>query len=114
SDPCASEVLVKACRDFGFFYLVNHGVTEELMKAVFDQSKAFFSLPLEDKRLVLADKNNRGFTPMYEEILDPANQSVGDTKEGYYIRREVEAGSEEATRPLEGPNRWPPEELLPG
>jgi len=47
-------------------------------------------------------------------VLDPAKQRVGDTKEGFYIGREVAAGSQEAALPLHGPNVWPPEALLPG
>lgn len=70
----------QACKDYGFFYLENHGIPEELMREVFRQSKAFFSLELEDKMTVKADKNNRGYTPMHEEILDPSNQAMGDTK----------------------------------
>lgn len=50
------------------------------MREVFEQSRAFFSLPLEDKMTVMADKNNRGYTPMYEEVLDPDSQARGDTK----------------------------------
>ncbi len=50
------------------------------MDEVFRQSKAFFSLGIDDKLAVKADKNNRGFTPMHEEILDPAKQIKGDTK----------------------------------
>lgn len=50
------------------------------MGEVFRQSKAFFSLGISDKLAVKADKNNRGFTPMHEEILDPARQIKGDTK----------------------------------
>lgn len=71
---------MQACKDYGFFYLENHGVPEEVMRQVFQQSRAFFSLPLEDKLQVKADKNNRGYTPMHEEVLDPANQAKGDTK----------------------------------
>lgn len=71
---------MQACKDFGFFYLENHGVSEEVMAEVFRQSKAFFSLAISDKLAVKADKNNRGFTPMHEEILDPAKQAKGDTK----------------------------------
>ncbi|CAN0111607.1 unnamed protein product [Scytosiphon promiscuus] len=63
---------------------------------------------------VKADKNNRGYTPMHEEILDPKNQTKGDTKEGYYVFREIDADSADATKPLTGPNQWPSEELLPG
>lgn len=74
----------QACRDFGFFYVENHGVSEEVMDEVFRQSKAFFSLGIEDKMSVKADKNNRGFTPMHEEILDPSMQVKGDTKVGVW------------------------------
>lgn len=54
---------------------------------------------------------------MEEEILDPETQAIsgrGDTKEGYYIGREIEKDSEEALKPLHGPNQWPSEDLLPG
>ncbi len=47
------------------------------------------------------------------QVLDPENQSRGDTKEGYYIGREVSAESEEARAfPLHGPNQWPDEAAL--
>jgi isopenicillin N synthase-like dioxygenase len=49
------------------------------------QSRLFFELPLEKKREVEADHLNRGYTPFQEEVLDPDQQSIGDTKEGYYI-----------------------------
>lgn len=50
------------------------------MHEVFEQSKAFFALPLEEKLAMLVDKNNRGYTPMNDETLDPGNQAKGDTK----------------------------------
>ena len=43
---------------------------------------------------------------------DPARQKTGDTKEGYYIGREVEPGSAEHGLPLRGPNNWPDEAAL--
>jgi isopenicillin N synthase-like dioxygenase len=61
------------------------------------------------KRLYKADENNRGWNPLGEETLDPEHQTRGDTKEGYYIGREVPAGSAEAKLPLHGPNVWPNE-----
>ncbi|GFY89433.1 hypothetical protein Acr_06g0013730 [Actinidia rufa] len=48
--------LKKACQDWGFFMLVNHGVPESLMKAVLDGCKEFFNLPMEEK-MKLADKD---------------------------------------------------------
>ena len=98
--------------------------------------------PLDEKRKVHANALNRGYTPFEEETLDPAGQSKGpslsthspthppthpgssfqppsppppgDTKEGYYIGREISASSEEAQLfPLHGPNQWPDPLLLP-
>ncbi|OMO59603.1 Isopenicillin N synthase [Corchorus capsularis] len=96
---CFSQI---ACLDHGFFYLVNHGVEEELIKKVFEQSKKFFSLPVEEKNK-LSVKNHRGYTAMYFEKLDTSLSSKGDSKESFYI----------------GPlrenhlNQWPSEEDLP-
>jgi isopenicillin N synthase-like dioxygenase len=39
----------KACLAKGFFQITNHGISAELQDAVFEQSRAFFSLPLEEK-----------------------------------------------------------------
>ncbi len=46
---------------------------------------------------------------MREETLDPEHQTTGDTKEGLYFGREVDAHSAEAHKPLHGPNQWPDE-----
>ncbi|CAM9287485.1 unnamed protein product [Ectocarpus sp. 6 AP-2014] len=115
--PEAPKGLAKACKDVGFFYVENHGVSKDAMREVFRQSKAFFSLGVDDKMAVKADRHNRGFTPMHEEILDPSKQVKGDTKEGYYIFRELPTppdGKEDAARPLKGPNQWPSEDVVPG
>ncbi|XP_050384516.1 2-oxoglutarate-dependent dioxygenase 19-like [Argentina anserina] len=41
--------LGKACEDWGFFLVINHGVPEELMKAVMDGTLRFFDLSEEEK-----------------------------------------------------------------
>ncbi len=60
--------------------VANHGVPAALRDDAFGAIRALFALPLEHKQALLADENNRGWTPMYEETLDPAKQSLGDTK----------------------------------
>jgi isopenicillin N synthase-like dioxygenase len=114
--PHALKPRAQACEQVGFFYVINGGVEPALMEEAFKASAALFELPAEVKRALLATpaNNNRGWTPLGEETLDPARQSRGDTKEGYYIGREVAADSPEAALPLHGPNVWPPEALLPG
>ncbi|KAK8650224.1 hypothetical protein V6N13_139870 [Hibiscus sabdariffa] len=91
----------QACIEHGFFYLVNHGVDEELVKKVFEQSSNFFSFPIEDK-MVFAIKHHRGYTAPYAEKLDPTLSTKGDSKESFYVG------------PLaDGLNQWPSEEDLP-
>ncbi|CAM9312094.1 unnamed protein product [Laminaria digitata] len=84
------------------------------MERVFQASKAFFSLSQDAKMSVKADKNNGGYTPMHEQVLDPENQTKGDTKEGFYISRDIAADSEDAAIPLCGLEQWPSEHLVPG
>jgi isopenicillin N synthase-like dioxygenase len=109
---CAED-LRAACEDIGFFVLRNHGVDDRFRSKTFEQAAAFFALPMEKKMAVLADSNSRGYTRYQEETLDPSNQSCGDTKEGYYIGREVVEGDEEYGQPLRGPNQWPSVQDLP-
>ncbi|XP_058104375.1 2-oxoglutarate-Fe(II) type oxidoreductase hxnY isoform X4 [Magnolia sinica] len=44
-----AESIRQACLDYGFFYLVNHGIEDEMLKQVFDESRKFFSMPLQKK-----------------------------------------------------------------
>lgn len=75
----------------------NHGVSEEVMEEVFRQSKAFFSLGVDDKMTVKADKNNRGYTPLQEQVLDPDNQTKGDTKVRALKQQQQQQRLEKAT-----------------
>ncbi|MBA0703149.1 hypothetical protein Goari_027392 [Gossypium aridum] len=47
------------------------------MDEVFAQSKKFFYLPLNEKLKVLRNEKHRGYTPMFDEVLDPDNQVHG-------------------------------------
>ena len=49
----------------------------------------------------------RGYTPMSYQTLDPDTQKAPDNKEGLYFGVEVPPGSEDAGKPLCGPNQWP-------
>jgi len=104
----------EACKTIGFFLVKNHGVPEELLSRAFSEMRRFFSLPIERKMQVAAstNANNRGYTRWAEETLDVEKSTQGDTKEGYYIGREVPPDSPETSLPLHGPNMWPAD--LPG
>ncbi|RHN63217.1 putative aminocyclopropanecarboxylate oxidase [Medicago truncatula] len=67
----------QACVEYGFFYLVNHGVNEDFMKQVFEHSAKFFSLPLQHKmNLILVhfpkvnwDLVKRNMVPLLIQIM---------------------------------------------
>ena len=119
SEQLLAVQLRQACEMDGFFYLVHHGVPDQLIQSTFSRSKEFFTtLTSDEKRSLLAVKS-RGYTPLAEETLDPANQSRGDTKEGYYIGNREQENDDANDAAAEGNdaigcNVWPSEEMLPG
>ncbi|KAF5477717.1 hypothetical protein F2P56_004334 [Juglans regia] len=52
------EKLHLACRDWGFFQVINHGVPEELIEQMKIDTEDFFKLPLEEKKAYAQLPNN--------------------------------------------------------
>ncbi|XP_026662239.2 2-oxoglutarate-Fe(II) type oxidoreductase hxnY [Phoenix dactylifera] len=102
----AARSIRQACMEYGFFYLINHGIEDTVFQKVFEESKKFFSLPLDEKMKRERNEAHRGYTPMYAETLDPSSKFKGDLKESFYI------GPEEGSN-LQNNNQWPSEESLP-
>ncbi|PWA96717.1 2-oxoglutarate (2OG) and Fe(II)-dependent oxygenase superfamily protein [Artemisia annua] len=106
SDRIATAISIRqACMEYGFFYLINHGVEEELLQNVVDQSNKFFSLSIEEKMKLGRKDEDFGYAPLYSENHDHSTSSKGDSKETFHIG------------PLDGEeslqNQWPSKELLP-
>jgi isopenicillin N synthase-like dioxygenase len=104
-----AERLRAACLDNGFFYIVNHGVSEQLITSLFDETRRFFDSPAVvksavDKRLSFCQ---RGFEPMRAQTLEPG--SPPDLKESFYIGPELSLDDPRvvARRFNHGPNLWP-------
>ncbi|PIA30037.1 hypothetical protein AQUCO_05700026v1 [Aquilegia coerulea] len=49
--------LNSACKDWGFFQLVNHGVNTTLVEKVKDEIQEFFNLPIEEKKRFWQQEN---------------------------------------------------------
>ncbi|KAI3734665.1 hypothetical protein L6452_14140 [Arctium lappa] len=47
--PTVLRSLSKACQEFGFFQLTNHGISKEVVGTMIDVSKRFFELPFEER-----------------------------------------------------------------
>ncbi|GMJ06060.1 hypothetical protein like AT4G25300 [Hibiscus trionum] len=48
-DDEEQKILHLACRDWGFFQLINHGVADEVIEKMKIDTREFFNLPLEEK-----------------------------------------------------------------
>ncbi|KAJ0111917.1 hypothetical protein Patl1_01180 [Pistacia atlantica] len=64
-----------ACKDWGFFQLINHGILEEVIEIMKIDIAEFFSLPLEDKMVYAQLPNNiegygQAFVVSDEQKLD--------------------------------------------
>lgn len=49
SKPDAKTLIVKACEEFGFFKVINHGVPMETISMLESEASNFFSMPLNQK-----------------------------------------------------------------
>lgn len=66
--PAQRDEVVKqvryACENIGFFQTINHGVSSELQRDVFNASKKVFELPMSEKLSLKRDPfGNRGHEP---------------------------------------------------
>ena len=102
-----AEKMHHACVTTGFFYVANHGIPESTVDGVFDATRRYFDLPVEQRMPHrMDDKYRRGFMPQ------GINQHPGfapDLKESYEIGVDLPLNDPDvaADLPLHGPNRWP-------
>ncbi|KAK4438131.1 putative 2-oxoglutarate-dependent dioxygenase SLC1 [Sesamum alatum] len=68
--------LDNACREWGFFVLVNHGISESLLKDIVDVSLEYFELPEEDKRRYEANTVADPITSGTGSVITMANQKI--------------------------------------
>ena len=53
-----------AFREFGFCYIVNHGVDRAVIDGAFAMNAAFHALPLDEKQKIAINKAHRGYMAM--------------------------------------------------
>ncbi|PIN04921.1 Iron/ascorbate family oxidoreductase [Handroanthus impetiginosus] len=68
--------LDKACREWGFFVLVNHGIPETLMKSIIDASLEYFELPEEDKLRYKAKSPSDPIKSGSGSVITTANHKI--------------------------------------
>lgn len=115
-NDCETTVkrLRSACMNVGFFFLEDHGIEEELINDLLQQSKLVFDLSGKSKKALVDPSLCRGYNAMSKETLGSVNQKYPDTKEGFYVGRHFPADHPGYNlSKLKGPNVMPSPELTP-
>ncbi|MBN3893169.1 MAG: isopenicillin N synthase family oxygenase [Nostoc sp. JL31] len=107
SDVIADQIR-QALQDYGFFYIVGHGVDEQLQKQLEHLSQQFFAQDVETKlkiRMALGGKAWRGYFPVGNELTS----GRPDLKEGIYFGTELESDHPlvKTGVPMHGRNLFP-------
>ncbi|MCP9481613.1 isopenicillin N synthase family oxygenase [Shimia sp. CNT1-13L.2] len=92
----------------GFGYIVNHGIDPALVDAVFEASRRFHALPIEQKLAIKVNRTHRGYIPI-DSSTDVNSQLAEVTKPNqsasFMMMREDSAADPDLY--LSGPNQWP-------
>lgn len=106
--------LGKVCHQTGFFYLVNHRIPRNVSEAYLAVLKAFFELPLAQRRAL--DKRHSPQFRGWEQLGSELTNNARDMREQIDIGVEAEAliDPQPYYMALIGPNQWPEESSLPG
>lgn len=92
----AASDIARACRDWGFFQVVNHGVPADLIDAVWAETHAFFARPAAEKRLLCRSRGN------------PWGYYDSELTKNRRDRKEVFDFTSDGADPIYGANnRWP-------
>jgi isopenicillin N synthase-like dioxygenase len=107
----ASEVagrISRACRDNGFFYIVGHGVDEELQQRLEALSREFFARDLNEKMTIRMERSGRAWRG-YFPVGDELTLGKPDQKEGLYFGAELDERHPKVAAgvPLHGRNLFP-------
>ena len=92
----AVERIAKACREWGFFQVVNHGIGDDLISALWRETRRFFARPLGEKEAILRTREN------------PWGYYNNELTKNQRDKKEVFDYTKEGVDPIyRSENRWP-------
>ncbi|KAG7288928.1 hypothetical protein NEMBOFW57_005288 [Staphylotrichum longicolle] len=96
-----AKELVEAAIEHGFVYIKNTGkdIPAEAVDGAFEMAKRLFNAPISEKQACTIQQNNRGWSAMNYETLDPANQRVGDFKEAFNFGEFIDGKAQQPIPP---------------
>ncbi len=106
-----ADDIVHAAENSGFFYVKNHGISDDLITQVYELAGEFFRRPVDEKNQVKVNQNHRGFLSTGGAKM--SDDAKPDLKESFIWGLDVDDQDPDylAGRALVGPNQWP--EFLP-
>lgn len=108
------QLLDKACREIGFFYLINTDIDQALVKRMMSAAKRFFAQPTADKvKIDIKNSvNHRGYGGVGEEQLDEVHKA--DWKETFDMALDLPADHPLAQKypKMYGPNQNPTDPVV--
>jgi len=106
-ETSASKEIGNACRDIGFFYVVNHGIPISHRWEVFREVGNFFQSDLDKKNSISVE--NYPFYAGYVPFHGEKTKGVLDYHEAFDMIRESSKNDPDviAGHPTKGPNQWP-------
>ncbi|MGE0719750.1 MAG: isopenicillin N synthase family dioxygenase [Alphaproteobacteria bacterium] len=111
--------LRQAFMEVGFYFVVGHGVPQDLVDATFEEVKRFHAMPLDRKLALRIDEHNIGYMPMrgattrFNALGTPYKPNAN---EAIFFKRELAPDHPDvvAGKRFRGVNHWPDEAELPG
>lgn len=119
-DTCAGR-LRDALENVGFYLIVNHGVSQEIIDDAYGAVRRFFELPADVKMPLLKNEHNIGYTPLrslYNRATSDLNDSrkVTSAAESFFMKADLAPDHPDvvAGKRFRSTNQWPSEETAPG
>jgi isopenicillin N synthase-like dioxygenase len=108
------EEVKLASEHLGFFFIKNHGVSQNLIDRMFEQTERFHALPIEKKMEVKALTTSIGYLPLGGQTQKSYADLYGESKHpdrsaSFYIRREYGLDHPDRInrKPWALDNHWP-------
>ncbi|MDM0071582.1 2-oxoglutarate and iron-dependent oxygenase domain-containing protein [Variovorax sp. J31P207] len=114
--PDAYEQLVKEMRyaleNIGFYFVVNHGISQNLIDGVFESARIFHALPLEQKMGLAFNEHNVGYVPLKGSTTRHSALNTNNKPnlvESFFVKRDLNADHPDvvAGKRFRGQNLWP-------
>lgn len=99
--------IARACQEIGFFVIVRHGVSRQLIDNTYNATRAFFDLPDAVKRRTPLNEFGAGYSPLQGEVLSATmgRAAPADLKESLNIGKDP-ARNEMPNEPPRGRALW--------